>query len=429
VKVVDFGIAKAAMKTEETQAGTLKGKASYMSPEQCTGSKVDRRSDVFALGIVLYELVTTRRLFKADNDFLTMSAIVAGKVPPAKSHRRDLPDALEAIIEKTLALDPNQRYQSCDAMRAALDDFATQAGLRTSTSALATYLKQQFGERPEPWLVDDDEVEMEMVVDFDGSASALVSPPHESLHELAIPQSVEALQSSPIEKARTKAATGQPATAKTAKTGGTGTGKKPVPAAQVAKPAAAKPAAAKPMKAQIPTAVAPSSEKSSKIRLDQTPVPVALPRKKTITVQIPAANQAAATPPRGLDPRDPANLPLPPGGIRKTPSAGTAPLPGVPPTKDDSQPFRKVSANDSAARKATPVPDDDDLAVPQAEEVSEVQTFVAGTPLADRLRNELRVAICVDGDDALLPDLDAAVAAGRADLVVVDRMPAGARRA
>ena len=76
MRVADFGIAKAALRTVETRSGTLKGKVSYMSPEQVTGKFVDRRSDVFALGIVLYELATAKRLFMGDNDFLTMSAIV-----------------------------------------------------------------------------------------------------------------------------------------------------------------------------------------------------------------------------------------------------------------------------------------------------------------------------------------------------------------
>jgi len=211
VKVVDFGIAKAvASSTEDTQAGTLKGKASYMSPEQCTGGTVDRRSDVFALGIVLYELITTRRLFKADNDFLTMSAIVSGKVPSARNHRPDLPGELERIIIKALAVKPEHRYQTADEMRAALEAFAEHARLRMSTSALATYMKQQFGERPEPWLVDDEEVEMEMTVDFDGSASGMAPAPRESVDGFAIPQSVQATGSSAIMKARTKAITGQP---------------------------------------------------------------------------------------------------------------------------------------------------------------------------------------------------------------------------
>src|SRR5690606_32562218 len=126
VKVVDFGIAKAAARTHEaTQAGTLKGKASYMPPEQCTGkSPVDRRSDVFALGIVLYELATARRLCKAENDFLTMSAIVAGKITPPHTYRSDLPPELAAIIMKALALAPEDRYQTADEMREALEQFA-----------------------------------------------------------------------------------------------------------------------------------------------------------------------------------------------------------------------------------------------------------------------------------------------------------------
>nr|MBA2540688.1 serine/threonine protein kinase [Deltaproteobacteria bacterium] len=82
VKMVDFGIAKAALRTGEgTRGGALKGKISYMAPEQCAGKPIDRRSDVYALGVVLYELSTVRRLFKGENDFLTMSAIVAGDIP------------------------------------------------------------------------------------------------------------------------------------------------------------------------------------------------------------------------------------------------------------------------------------------------------------------------------------------------------------
>src|SRR5690606_980986 len=109
-----------------------------------------------------------------------------------RTHRPDLPEALEAIIMKALALRPEDRYQTADEMREALEQFAADAGLRMSTSALAAYMKQQFGERPEPWLVEDDEPEVEVVVDFDGSASALVSPPDESLNQLELPSNVDA---------------------------------------------------------------------------------------------------------------------------------------------------------------------------------------------------------------------------------------------
>ena len=172
VKVVDFGIAKASFRSAETQSGTLKGKISYMAPEQCLGAAVDRRSDVFALGIVLFELFTVRRLFKGSSDFLTMSAIVAGNTPAPSTFRPDTPPELEAIIMKALAHKPEDRYQSANELRIALEDYASTAGIRISTTSLGEYLITLFGRRSEPWLVEDNEVEMEIAdVDFDGPAN------------------------------------------------------------------------------------------------------------------------------------------------------------------------------------------------------------------------------------------------------------------
>jgi len=78
VKLLDFGIAKATARSVETQSGIIKGKFAYMSPEQCRGRDVDRRSDVFSLGIILYEITTQHRCFRADSDFDTMHRIVTG---------------------------------------------------------------------------------------------------------------------------------------------------------------------------------------------------------------------------------------------------------------------------------------------------------------------------------------------------------------
>jgi serine/threonine-protein kinase len=175
VKVVDFGIAKAAHRSTETHSGTLKGKISYMAPEQCMGQDVDRRSDVFALGIVLYELYTVRRLFKASSEYLTMTSIVSGNIPKPSLHRPEIPAELETIMMKALAHAPSERYQSADEMRVALDRLATKLNLRTSTTALADYMLQEVGRRPEPWLADDEDEEIiALDVDFDGSASGLV---------------------------------------------------------------------------------------------------------------------------------------------------------------------------------------------------------------------------------------------------------------
>ena len=150
IKVVDFGIAKATMR-QETRSGGLKGKVSYMSPEQCRSDQIDRRSDVYSLGVVLYELATTTRLFKGDNDYLVMDQIVNGRVSLPRVRRPDLPNELSAIIMRALAPDPERRYFTADELRVALDQFANKAGLTTSTSGIAMYMRKQFGERPEPW--------------------------------------------------------------------------------------------------------------------------------------------------------------------------------------------------------------------------------------------------------------------------------------
>jgi len=154
VKVVDFGIAKATMNANESKSGSLKGKVAYMSPEQCTSKPVDRRTDVFALGIVLWELCTVRPLFRGGSDFLTMTAITEGLAPKPSVHRPDIDPELEWIIMKALSKDPSERFQTADEMRRALEAVAASTGARTSTSALADYMVNQFGRRPEPWLID-----------------------------------------------------------------------------------------------------------------------------------------------------------------------------------------------------------------------------------------------------------------------------------
>ncbi len=151
VKLVDFGMARAALRSVKTATGLLKVKASYMSPEQCCGKQVDRRTDTFALGIVLYELLTARRLFRAANEYLTMAAIVEGQVPPPSSVRADLPPALDEIVLRALARTPGARYQTAEDLRAALERFAIEQELRTSNKALADYFAAQFGPRLEPW--------------------------------------------------------------------------------------------------------------------------------------------------------------------------------------------------------------------------------------------------------------------------------------
>jgi serine/threonine protein kinase len=211
VKVVDFGIAKAAIKQMASDAGVIKGQAPYMSPEQCAGKSIDRRSDIFALGIVLYELATVRRLFKGASDFLTMSAIVNAEVPRPSQYRRDIPSQLESIMLKALARDPRERFQTAGDMSLALDKIASQVGVGASTTALANYMRLQFGDQKEPWLkatpsFDDETTD----VDFDGGASGLAPPPAEAVERMAIPRVAGASKGSPIAAARSHAITPTP---------------------------------------------------------------------------------------------------------------------------------------------------------------------------------------------------------------------------
>jgi eukaryotic-like serine/threonine-protein kinase len=152
VKLLDFGIAKATSRSVETQSGIIKGKFAYMAPEQCRGRDVDRRSDVFSLGIILYEISTQHRCFRADSDFDTMHRIVTGDVVRPTRLIQGYPQALEAIVMKALAVDPQQRYQSAHQLLEAIEAFAVSSRMSLSTMALGRFMRETFGELPEPWL-------------------------------------------------------------------------------------------------------------------------------------------------------------------------------------------------------------------------------------------------------------------------------------
>jgi len=116
VKLLDFGIARAAehVRDERTRHGTRKGKLSYMSPEQTSAATVDRRSDIFSLGIVFHEWLTMRRLFKRDSDVETVLAIREEPIAAPSVHRTGIPPELDALVLKMLAREPRDRYASCD---------------------------------------------------------------------------------------------------------------------------------------------------------------------------------------------------------------------------------------------------------------------------------------------------------------------------
>ncbi|MEW5738439.1 MAG: protein kinase [Myxococcota bacterium] len=146
VKVIDFGIAKAAGKATKTQAGILKGKFGYMSPEQIRGLPLDRRSDVFAIGVCLYEMLTGERLFVGDSDFSVLEKVRKVEVLPPSHFNRKIPEPLEKIVMKALAKDVDDRYQYASDLAMDLQGFLYSTGARFGERDLSQFMKSTFAE-------------------------------------------------------------------------------------------------------------------------------------------------------------------------------------------------------------------------------------------------------------------------------------------
>jgi serine/threonine-protein kinase len=144
VKVLDFGIAKAANQVEQTRAGELKGKISYMSPEQCLGKPVDRRSDIFSVGVALYEWLTGFKLFTGESEVVVMRSITEGKIYAPSYFKADIPEPVEAILMKALDKDRERRYQTAAEMRAAIDSFLATYEFTPTPLHLSNFLRQIF---------------------------------------------------------------------------------------------------------------------------------------------------------------------------------------------------------------------------------------------------------------------------------------------
>jgi len=144
VKILDFGIAKAATQIHETKAGQIKGKVSCMSPEQVLGKTVDRRSDIFSLGVVLYEWLSGFKLFSGDNDLAIMNNIIEGKIYPPSYFRDNIPDEAETILMKALEKNPKDRYQSAADMQLDIDTFLAEHEFMPSNIHLSNFMKQLF---------------------------------------------------------------------------------------------------------------------------------------------------------------------------------------------------------------------------------------------------------------------------------------------
>jgi len=147
VKVVDFGIAKVTGSLSSTHAGTIKGKIAYMAPEQVRGRPIDRRTDIFALGVVLWELTTGRRLFRVDSDLATLSRVEACVVPPPSALNEDYAPALEEVLLRALQREPSERYQTARELSRALQGYLMTSNVFVGPEEVSAYVKSLFADR------------------------------------------------------------------------------------------------------------------------------------------------------------------------------------------------------------------------------------------------------------------------------------------
>ena len=146
VKLIDFGIAKAAGKLSRTQVGTLKGKFGYMAPEQIRGTEIDHRVDLFSMGICMWELLTLERLFNAENELLVLEKVRSLTIAPPSTQNRDVSPELDRVVLKALAKDVRERYRSAKDLYRDLDKLAQTIGATASREEIARYMRGAFPE-------------------------------------------------------------------------------------------------------------------------------------------------------------------------------------------------------------------------------------------------------------------------------------------
>jgi serine/threonine protein kinase len=144
VKVVDFGIAKASTQLAQTRAGVLKGKYAYMSPEQVKGAKIDHRSDIFALGLVMYEMLTGARAFERDTSLKTLKAIVQEKPLNPRELNPDIPMEVVKLMSRALETNPEKRYKTAQEMQLAIEDYLEASPKKSNNVRISRYMYDLF---------------------------------------------------------------------------------------------------------------------------------------------------------------------------------------------------------------------------------------------------------------------------------------------
>ena len=153
VKLADFGIAKETR--VQTLSGAMHGTVTYMAPEQCRGHAIDRRADVFSLGVILYELVTGTRLYLADNDVASLHRVLSGQVVRPRKVRPGVPVAIEDLVMSAIAHDPERRLATAGALAEAIEDHAAATGELLAARRIARWVHDLIGPRDAPWVGDE----------------------------------------------------------------------------------------------------------------------------------------------------------------------------------------------------------------------------------------------------------------------------------
>lgn len=174
VKIIDFGIAKAASHNGTTHEGLIKGKLAYMSPEQANGQAIDHRSDIFSTGIILYELLAAQRMFQGETMHI-YTQVRDAVYEPLENLRPDLPADLHQVVQQALAKEPDERYQSGGEMLADLEDCIYQLSVRPNARKFANYVKDLFKKElaaEENALFSNTQIYADMATDLDKESTA-----------------------------------------------------------------------------------------------------------------------------------------------------------------------------------------------------------------------------------------------------------------
>lgn len=191
--ILDFGVAKASSRVHTTENGQIKGKLSYMAPEQLQNLEVDRRCDIFATGVVLWELICGKRLFARNDPGATVAAVLSGQVPPPRQLRPDVSAELEAVVMKSLAPNPAQRFASARDMAIALEHAVDPASALKTGTWVEGVAKESLVKRAALLREAEEESSVNKVTDLESLQRSLLGhsnsapPPEHGVTDEAVP--------------------------------------------------------------------------------------------------------------------------------------------------------------------------------------------------------------------------------------------------